>query len=103
MSFIGGPIEASLAQLAQAQRSAAEGRDREKASSESARRASDSVTLKVAGLEDVSAVRRNENDDLEEREERENAPGKDSRREGRQDEHAGDDGDPPPPTIDIRA
>jgi hypothetical protein len=100
MSFIGGPIEASLAQLAQAQRSAAEGRDREKASSESARRASDSVTLKVAGLEDVSAVRRNENDDLEERE---NAPGKDSRREGRQDEHAGDDGNPPPPTIDIRA
>ena len=100
MSFIGGPIEASLAQLAQAQRSAAEGRDREKASSESARRASDSVTLKVAGLEDVSAVRRNENDDLEERE---NAPGNDSRREGRQDEHAGDDGNPPPPTIDIRA
>ena len=100
MSFIGGPIEASLAQLAQAQRSAAEGRDREKASSESARRASDSVTLKVAGLEDVSAVRRNENDDLEERE---NAPGKDARREGRQDEQAADDGDPAPPTIDIRA
>jgi hypothetical protein len=100
MSFIGGPIEASLAQLAQAQRSAAEGRDREKASSESARRASDSVTLKVAGLEHVSSVRRNENDDLEERED---ARGRDSRREDPQDEHAADEGDPPSRTIDIRA
>jgi len=65
MSFIGGPIETSLAQLAQAQRSAAEGRDRERAASESARRSGDSVMLRVAGLEHPAAVRSTENDDLE--------------------------------------
>ena len=100
MSFIGGPIEASLAQLAQAQRSAAEGRDREKASSESARRASDSVTLKVAGLEHVSAVRRNENDDLEDqREGRRKHHGRDAR-----EQDAGTEGDDASsPAIDLRA
>lgn len=67
MSFIGGGIEASLAQLAQVQQAAAEGKDRERAASESARRASDSVLLRVAGLEHPGAVRKGDNDDLERR------------------------------------
>ena len=70
MSFFSGTIETSLAQLAQTQRTAAEGRDRERARSETARRASDSVTLRVAGLEHPAAVRGSENDDLEEQDRR---------------------------------
>lgn len=65
MSFIGSGIEASLAQLAQVQRSAAESKDRERASSESARRVADSVRLRVGGIEHLDAVRRSDNDDLE--------------------------------------
>jgi hypothetical protein len=99
MSFFGGIIETSLAHLAQTQRTAAEGKDRERALGESARRSGDSVTLKVAGLEDVSAVRNSENDDLEEK----------GRRKRRQSDDADspEEGDDPsedrPPTIDIRA
>lgn len=65
MSFIGGGIEASLAQLAQVQRSAAESKDRERASSGSARRVADSVRLRVGGIEHLDAPRRADNDDLE--------------------------------------
>jgi hypothetical protein len=102
MSFFGGIIETSLAHLAQAQRTAAEGKDRERALGESARRASDSVTLKVAGLEHLSAVRGSENDDLEEKERRQNDQTRD---DGSSDERE-DGGDPSedrPPMIDIRA
>ena len=102
MSFFGGTIETSLAQLAQSQRTAAEGKDRERALGESARRASDSVTLKVAGLEDVSAVRGSENDDLEEKDRQHRHPQGD---DGSFDDQ-NDDADHPedqPPTIDIKA
>ena len=67
MSFIGSGIEASLAQLAQVQRSAAESKDRERASSDSARRVADSVRLRVGGIEHLDAVRRADNDDLEQK------------------------------------
>ncbi len=101
MSFFGGTIETSLAQLAQTQRTAAEGRDRERARGESARRASDSVTLKVAGLEHVSAVRGSENDDLEEKERRQEHP---SRRDGSTRKEGSDDTtEGGSPQIDIKA
>lgn len=98
MSFFGGIIETSLAQLAQTQRTAAEGRDRERARSESARRSGDSVTLKVAGLEDVAAVRGSENDDLEEKDrgQRRRSPERDR---SPSDESVDED----PPRIDLRA
>ena len=101
MSFFGGTIETSLAQLAQSQRTAAEGKDRERALGESARRASDSVTLKVAGLEDVSAVRGSENDDLEEKDRQHHRESGD----GSSDEHNDDREHPEdqPPMIDIKA
>ena len=99
MSFIGGPIETSMAQLAQAQQTAAEGRDRERAASESARRAGDSVKLRVAGLEHPAAVRGGENDDLEK--------GKRDRRkkQGSSKEEAGKDGDEQAAhqPVDVRA
>ena len=66
MSFFGG-IESSLASLAQVQRSVAESKDRERASSASARRVADSVRLRVGGVEHPDAVRGSNNDDLEER------------------------------------
>ena len=99
MSFIGGPIEASLAQLAQAQRSAAEGRDRERAASESARRSGDSVMLKVAGLEHPSAVRSTENDDLEKKRRRRSAM------KNAENDDSGEDGGSPDDrdSLDIRA
>ena len=102
MSFFGGTIETSLAQLAQSQRTAAEGKDRERALGESARRASDSVTLKVAGLEHVSAVRGSENDDLEEKDRRHHH----HQGEGGSFDEQDDGGEHPedqPPMIDIRA
>ena len=99
MSFIGGPIEASMAQLAQAQQAAAEGRDRERAASESARRAGDSVRLRVAGLDHPGAVRGGDNDDLEK--------GKRERRRKRdsdeQDAEPESLEDSPPKKIDVRA
>ena len=98
MSFIGGPIEASLAQLAQAQRSAAEGRDRERAASESARRSSDSVLIKVAGLEHPAAVRNSENDDLEKKRRR-HSPGKQSGVDDQDEDDSNEDRD----SLDIRA
>ncbi|HAW95380.1 MAG TPA: hypothetical protein DCX60_03800 [Phycisphaerales bacterium] len=57
MSIIGGGLESSLAQLAQAQQSVAKDKDRERAASESSRRISDSVRLRVAGVEEADAVR----------------------------------------------
>ena len=88
-----------MAQLAQAQQSAAEGRDRERAASESARRAGDSVRLKVAGLEHPGAVRGGDNDDLEK--------GKRDRRKKRKKnengEHDADCEDQPLRKIDVRA
>ena len=79
MSFIGGGIEASLAQLAQVQRVAAESKDRERASSESARRVADSVRLRVGGIEHLDAPRRADNDDLEKKDRRKRPSRKGSR------------------------
>jgi len=61
--MIGGGLENALAQLAQAQQSVAKSKDRERAASESSRRISDSVHLKVAGVEEADAVRRSGRDD----------------------------------------
>ncbi len=55
--MIGGGLESALAQLAQAQQSVAKDKDRERAASESSRRISDSVRLRVAGVEEADAVR----------------------------------------------
>lgn len=55
--MIGGGLENALAQLAQAQQSVAKDKDRERAASESSRRISDSVRLKVAAVEEADAVR----------------------------------------------
>lgn len=96
MSFIGSGIEASLAQLAQVQRSAAESKDRERASSESARRVADSVRLRVGGIEHADAVRRADNDDLEKKNPRRHR----SRRNDR--ENADSDGKDRP-SIDLTA
>ena len=57
MSMIGGGLENALAQLAQAQQSVAKDKDRERAASESSRRISDSVRLRVAAVEEADAVR----------------------------------------------
>lgn len=88
-----------MAQLAQAQQAAAEGRDRERAASESARRAGDSVRLRVAGLDHPGAVRGGDNDDLEK--------GKRERRRKRdsdeQDAESESLEDSPPKKIDVRA
>ena len=81
MSFFGGGIEASLASLAQVQRAVAEGKDRERASSASARRVADSVRLRVGGIEHPDAIRKSENDDLEERESRDDRSPDDQRRD----------------------
>lgn len=81
MSFFGGGIEASLASLAQVQRAVAEGKDRERASSASARRVADSVRLRVGGIEHPDAVRKSVNDDLEERESRDDRDSSDERRD----------------------
>jgi hypothetical protein len=57
MSMIGGGLENALAQVAQAQQSVAKDKDRERAASESSRRISDSVRLRVAAVEEADAVR----------------------------------------------
>lgn len=95
MSFIGGGIEASLAQLAHVQQAAAEGKDRERAASESARRTSDSVLLRVAGLEHPGAARKADNDDLEQ--------GKHKRRRKQKEDDEADGKEPEHPIIDVRA
>ena len=96
MSFIGSGIEASLAQLAQVQRSAAESKDRERASSESARRVADSVRLRVGGIEHLDAVRRADNDDLEKKDRR--------KRQSREDAQPNPDADREDrPSIDLTA
>ena len=61
--MIGGGLENALAQLAQAQQSVAKSKDRERAASESSRRISDSVRLRVAGVEEADAVRKSGQDD----------------------------------------
>lgn len=99
MSFIGGPIESSMAQLAQAQQAAAEGRDRERAASESARRAGDSVRLRVAGLDHPGAVRGGDNDDLE----KGKREGRKKRDSDEQDADPEASENPQPPKIDVRA
>ena len=96
MSFIGSGIEASLAQLAQVQRSAAESKDRERASSESARRVADSVRLRVGGIEHLDAARRVDNDDLEKKRQGKRRPAPDGR--PKPDSDGGDR-----PSIDVTA
>ena len=96
MSFIGSGIESSLAQLAQVQRSAAESKDRERASSDSARRVADSVRLRVGGIEHIDAVRRADNDDLEKKH-----SGKRRKRRSGNGSDGPDDQDHP--TIDVTA
>lgn len=69
MSSIGGnpgPIQGSFAQAAQAQQSAAKSRDSEKAASERGRRLADLLDLRVAGIEDIDAVRATPENDSEE-------------------------------------
>ena len=61
--MIGGGLENALAQLAQAQQSVAKSKDRERAANESSRRISDSVRLRVAGVEEADAVRKSGPDD----------------------------------------
>lgn len=65
MSMIGGGLENALAQLAQAQQSVAKSKDRERAASESSRRISDSVRLRVAGVEEADALRKPGREDQE--------------------------------------
>lgn len=99
MPFIGGGIETSLAQLAQVQRVAAEGKDRERAAGESARRAADSVQLRVAGVENAAAARKPNNDDLEDDQERRKKSRKNA--SDSTDDHGVDE--QPKPSIDLRA
>ena len=58
MSSIGSPLNTSLLQTAQAQQTASKARDKEKATTSSARRFQDLVDLRVAGLETAEAVRK---------------------------------------------
>ncbi|MEM7228370.1 MAG: hypothetical protein AAF432_06080 [Planctomycetota bacterium] len=66
MSTIGSPIETSLLQTAQAQRTAATKRNRERAQSEKGQRRADHADLKVAGTEAADAVRALPQNDSEE-------------------------------------
>lgn len=68
MSTIGSPIDTSLLQAAQAQQTASKSRDKERASSEQARRYQDIVDLRVAGLETADAVRKLPQNDSEQAE-----------------------------------
>ena len=99
MPFIGGGIETSLAQLAQAQRVAAEGKDRERAAGESARRAADSVQLRVAGVENAASARKPNNDDLEDEHKRR----KNSRKNASDSTDDRGVDEQPKPSIDLRA
>jgi hypothetical protein len=87
MSSIGSPIDTSLLQTAQAQQSASKARDREKATSDGARRFQDMVELRVAGLETAEAVRRLPPNDSEQAESEHQAQGSPS---------------PPPPPPEER-
>jgi len=58
MSLIGNPIHTALVQTAQAQQQASKARDKEqRAQTDSARRFRDQVDLRVAEVEDASALR----------------------------------------------
>ena len=58
MSLIGSPAETSLLQTAQAAQVAAKTRQMERAVSEDGRRLRDILDLRVAGVEEVEAVRK---------------------------------------------
>ena len=68
MSSIGSPLNTSLLQAAQAQQTASKARDKEKATTDSARRFQDLVDLRVAGLETAEAVRKLPRNDSEQAE-----------------------------------
>ena len=78
------------------QRSAAESKDRERASSGSARRVADSVRLRVGGIEHLDAPRRADNDDLEKK-----RRGKRQKQSDEASASGSDDSDHP--TIDLTA
>jgi hypothetical protein len=94
MSSVGGPIQTSLVQAAQAQQVASKARDKEKARTDATQRRDDQLELRVTGVEATDAVRKLPHNDSEQAEE----------------EHRGDvlDGPPAtpdddPPRIDVKA
>ena len=93
MSAVPSPIETSLLQAAQAQRTASKARDRERASSDSAQRFTDLVELRVAGVVSSEALRK--------------LPQNDSQEAGTEHESRGhatpDDQERPSPGIDVQA
>jgi hypothetical protein len=65
MSAAGSPIDMSLVQAAQAQRTASKARDRERAAEERTQRYSDLLELRVAGVELADALRQLPQNDSE--------------------------------------
>lgn len=96
MTSFNTPIETSLLQTSQAQRTASKARDRERAQSDSARRVKDLVDLRVAEAEAENAVRRLPRNDSEEAE-------VEHRRELHDNayEHGADEDDESRPSIDV--
>jgi hypothetical protein len=98
MSSIGSPIQASLAQVSQAQLQAAKARDRSRAVSEQSRHFADAAEQRVAGVDHADAVRKAGDEDQPQ--ERESKHARDGERRGQQP----DDGqDQPRPRVDVKA
>lgn len=96
--MIGGGLENALAQLAQAQQSVAKSKDQERAASESSRRISDSVRLRVAAVEEADAMRKSGRGDQDSEDRRGDRRGSDdSKQESSPDESADH------PGIDLTA
>ena len=93
MSVIGGSIDASVLQAAQAQQTASKARDRERAAAEIGQRYADMVELRVAGVEAAEALRR--------------LPQNDSQQAGSehkaQDQYSPDSGEQESGRIDVQA
>lgn len=68
MSSIGGPLNTSLIQAAQAQKSASEARSRERAEESRSRERRDELELRIEGLESVQAARQLPQNDSEQAE-----------------------------------
>ena len=95
MSTIGGPLNTSLIQAAQAQQTASKARDREKAASRRTRDPRDVVDLRVSEVELPEAVRHLPRNDSEEAE--------DEHRRQHVDTGASDEDRPERPSIDLQA
>jgi len=96
MSSIGSPIDTSLLQTAQAQRTASKARDKERAATESGRRFQDLVDLRVAGTESEEAVRSIPKNDSEQAEAEHDAQNHEKLK-------LDDPGDEDRPRVDIQA